>query len=58
MASGMMDVMNDPNSDFLPDLTDKPKEVLDFEDQVSRTNAHFCSIRNDIIWWYLSPPER
>ena len=53
-----MDILNNPNLDYLPDLNeDKPPELIEFEYQVCKVNDHFCAIRNDIIMWYLSPPE-
>ena len=52
----IMDVLNNPNLDYLPDLNeDKPPELIEFEHQVCKANDHFCAIRNDIIRWYLSP---
>ena len=54
----IMDILNDPNLDYLPDLNkDKPPELIEFEHQVHKANDHFCAIRNDIIRWYLSPPK-
>ena len=54
----IMDVLNDPDFEYLPNLNeDKPPELIDFELQVHKANDHFSAIRNDIIRWYLSPPE-
>ena len=53
-----MDILNDPSLEYLPDLIEnKPPELIEFEHQVCKANDHFSAIRNDVMRWYLSPPE-
>ena len=54
----IMDILNDTILEYLLDLNEnKPPELIEFEHQVCKANYHFSTLRNDVISWYLSPPE-
>ena len=57
-SNKMDDDMDDPSSDFLPDLNNgKMSEQLLFDSKVYHANEQFIRIKTDIIKWILSPAE-
>ena len=51
--------VHDVDEKYLPDLdNDKSSEQIVFDQKVFRANEVFIKIHQDIINWYLSPPDK